>query len=1193
LKKNTSTYVKAITMALFATIIIQLWVALPVGSNTDTHTHNTLSSVDIGDNTATATHTNTTWEFVNTTTESTTPLEGVTIPEHIISTWEENWEIPGTPVNETITLLFVFQLNSSSQENTPVLFFGNINIMVWFLGYEYDNTMKNATPYQSETIIFNTEEALQKTSISDYFTNTIIDDSRCVYNYTGTIRHLFETYGENINATFITITKMYYISDINRPPESIESNKCFETGVWDTKERVWADEEAGTWWYEKDIRNYYKLYTKKIPRTTLYGNEKQTKYFLSTIPEGAAHRKQVKHWYDNNYDDPYTGGYVNMYSSTFQIYVLPGTQNTQVNVTIGTDTNYEDITPKGKKYFFITNNMNTKFNTVTDSVTGDIRHIFEKGDGNIVKDQTFIYNFNSSLVDWNYITVFTTLPSTYVIITVNYDGVQNTKNITDAIRMFDILSLDNIWKRWYTQTLPGNTTITHNITKTSQTYTLWDNKTRTHHFFNNTMGSSNITYNNITCINGTWIPSTENITINTDLFVVNPENTDGTNPDKWFLKYTYTIYNRTVVETEKTINYFSFTYNYTHTAVFDYTEQMKNPIEFEIDTLEGKLTPCVDSNMLVYYPELLMISQNYFDNWNKKTELGFIQPDLNKTTCQGRYLKNVWMVILPNPVVYGQYVWVPQEGKINQYYHYEVLIPWSLYHNYTYRVWVNSNLIAATDTPAPSVFEYDPADKNYYYTVTNDQINNDDFQFFNITMSLRIQVAVYKDGDSIAFDYEDYLIEQKTRLDVHKITPDRIKIYLKEDIWEKQDTYQQSLYPMTYKIYTITPDNYNYNETGENTYDFTSQGYPYLGFLFRCSNQQLYNMSSSAVSNVNISSVNLSGLISEIENITGEDIPDELLNATVYINMPQYLNTSFTLYTLDANKVFPAYQQYGYILSPSILIAAGGMSPIDEAAFERMKDEMQNALGSNATNSTGNITLSIIQSLMPTDTSEYLQSSLVSMNTTMTIVKINTQKIMETSIVGFFDITKIDDTTNISFRGKDSWTTTEINNLLDTNNWLTYVEPMKTQLIVDIDKEKPEKNENVNVTIKLLIGNNGKATIDGEYAAANQSVAVTYPDQSGNIITETRYTNDTGFIIMNFTAPGKEFVFKVDFDTTKLHIGSASFSKKIGAMSLWDFIQGLMGPLILTGIFLIIIMVTYDSVRRVIWGKNRPWRILK
>ena len=261
MKKNTSTYVKAITMALFATIIIQLWVALPVGSNTDTHTHNTLSSVDIGDNTATATHTNTTWEFVNTTTESTTPLEGVTIPEHIISTWEENWEIPGTPVNETITLLFVFQLNSSSQENTPVLFFGNINIMVWFLGYEYDNTMKNATPYQSETIIFNTEEALQKTSISDYFTNTIIDDSRCVYNYTGTIRHLFETYGENINATFITITKMYYISDINRPPESIESNKCFETGVWDTKERVWADEEAGTWWYEKDIRNYYKLYT--------------------------------------------------------------------------------------------------------------------------------------------------------------------------------------------------------------------------------------------------------------------------------------------------------------------------------------------------------------------------------------------------------------------------------------------------------------------------------------------------------------------------------------------------------------------------------------------------------------------------------------------------------------------------------------------------------------------------------------------------------------------------------------------------------------------------------------------------------------------------------------------------------------------------------------------------------------------
>ena len=80
---------------------------------------------------------------------------------------------------------------------------------------------------------------------------------------------------------------------------------------------------------------------------------------------------------------------------------------------------------------------------------------------------------------------------------------------------------------------------------------------------------------------------------------------------------------------------------------------------------------------------------------------------------------------------------------------------------------------------------------------------------------------------------------------------------------------------------------------------------------------------------------------------------------------------------------------------------------------------------------------------------------------------------------------------------------------------------------------------------------------------------------------------------MNFTAPGKEFVFTVSYDTTKMYVGSAMFSKKIGAMSIWDFIQGLMGPLILTGIFLIIIMITYDSVRRVIWGKNRPWRILR
>lgn len=1178
-------------MALLATLIFQIWVALPAGSNNmEQMLGEQKETIMTGNNTATAVYTDTTWEFVNTTTESNTPMDGVYISEHIISTWEEKWDVPGTPVNETVTLFFSFILNATTQENTSSLFFGNINIMVWFIGYEYDNTMKNATPYQSETIAFNTEEALQNPDISEHFTIAIIGD-RCVYNYTGTIRHLFETQGNPVNDSFITATKMYYISEINRPIETTMSDKSFNTETWNTKERVWANGVDGWWWYENDIRNYYGLYTENIPRLTLYGTEKQTKYFLSTIPEGAAHRKQLKHWYDNNYDDPYTGGHVNMYASTFQIYVLPGTQNIQVNVTIGTDTNYKDITPKGNKYFFITDNMSTKFNTVTDSVTGDIRHIFEKGEGDIVKDQTFIYNFNSALVDWNYITVFTTLPGTHVTITTKYVGAQNPRNLTDAIRIFDMLSTDKIGKLWYSAVIPGNTTITHNITKTSQTYTLWDNKTYTYHYYNNSEGADNITINNITCINGTWTP--EITDINNDMLTVNPENINGTDPDIWFLKYTYTIYKCTVVEAEKTIDSFTFTYNYTYNVVFDYTQKMLMPIEFEIDTLEGKLTPCVDSTMLVYYPELLMISQNYFNSYNKNITLGFIQPDLNKSTCQGTYLKNVWMIVLPNPVVYGNYTWVPPEGKIRQYHHYEVLLPWSLYHNYT--CVVDENRWLSVDANLrPDEFIYDYADKSYYYTVTDEQIFNDDFQYFNITMSLRINLTIYEDGS--VFDYEEYIMHQKQRLDVHKINPDRIKIYLKEDIWEQQNTYQPSLYPMTYKVYTFTPQKYGYNETGINSNLFTSQGYPYLGFIFRCSSEYYNNLfSNNYSSNISLNDMNLTGLMSEIENITGEDIPDELLNITPYINMPQYFNASFTIYTLDADRVFPAYQQYAYTLSPSILIAITGLQgSIDEAAFEDMKDRMQDAFEKqNMTDDTANITFTMIQNFLPENTQQYFQSTLISMNTTATIVKIKTQKIEETSIVGFFDITKIDDTTNISFRTKDSWTTTEINNLLDTDSWLTYVEPMKAQLVVDVDKTKPEKNENVNVTIQLLIGNNGKATIDGGYAAANQPLLVTYPDQNGNIVTEKRYTNSTGGILMNFTAPGKEFVFTVSYDTTKMYVGSAVFSKKIGAMSLWDFIQGLMGPLIIIGIFLIIILITYDSFRRVIWGRNRPWRILK
>ncbi len=1180
--KNIS---KAITMALLATLIIQLWVAVPVGSNDSMQGTGKQKGFSVaGNNTATTTHASTTWDFSNTTTESTTPLEGVYIAEHIISTWEEKWEIPGTPVNETINLFFVFQLNTTTQENTSALFFGNVNVMTWFIGYEYDNSMKNATPYQSGNLTFNTEELLQNPDVSEQFTTTIIGD-RCVYNYTGTIRHLFETHDKNINDTFITVTKMYYISEINHPLKTTMSNKAFNTETWDTKEKVWVtDEEGGWWWYEKDIRNYYKLNTKNIPRLIVYGNEKQTKHYLNTISEGVAHMKKVKKVL-GGYKDPYTGGHVNMYGNTFQIYTLPGTTHLQVNITIRSDTSYNDANPRGNKYYFITNNE-------TDNNFNIVRHVFEKvTDNSTIKGQTYIYNFNTSLVDWNYISVFTTLPRTHVTITADYNGVQSPGNLTDAIRTFDMLSTDKIGKLWYDTVMPGNTTITHNITKTSQSYTLWNNKTSTCSYYNNSEGSDNITYNNVTYINGTWTPSTENTSLNEDMFVVNPENINGTNPDIWFLKYTYITYKRTVVEAEKTTDCFMFTYNYTHNTVFDYTQKMKTPIEFETDTFEGKLTPCVDSNVLVYYPELLMISQNYFDNWNKNTQLGFIQPDLNETTCQGRYLKNVWTVALPNPVVYGQYIWVPQQGKTKQYHHYEITLPWSVYHNYTYTL-VENRWLSVDPNLRPDEFTYDSADKSYHYTVTDDQINNDDFQHFNITLSLSVNITVYEDGSE--YDCEEYLLSQKQRLDVHKITPSRIKIYLKEDIWEQQNTYQSSPYLMTYKVYTFTPqDVYGYNETGINNDNFTSESYPYLGFIFRCRDETYNNLSSSS-SNMSEYANLTSGIAGDVENLTGEDIPDEVLNATPYINIPRYFNASFTIYTLDADRAYPAYQQYVFTIQPSIITAGQNQAVFDETTFEKTKDEMQDAFeNQNITLDTTNITFTMIQNYLPENTRQYLQSSLITMNKTATIVKIKTQKIEETSIVGFFDITKIDDTTNISFRNKDTWTTTEINNLLDTTNWLTYVKPMKTQLQVDVDKEKPEKGENVNVTIKLLIGNNGEATIDGKYAAANQPVTITYQDQNGNIVTETRYTNSTGFILMDFTAPGEKFVFTVSYDTTKMYVGSTEFSKKIGAMSLWDFIGGLMGPMIIIGIFLIIILVTYDSVRRVIWGKNRPWRILK
>ncbi|MDI6708888.1 MAG: hypothetical protein QME47_07390, partial [Candidatus Thermoplasmatota archaeon] len=852
--------------------------------------------------TTTYTETEIIWSYSNETTiTNNTPQSEVCEPEQTISAVQRSLMFPGTLADKNIIIYFIFKLNSTIMKSikdfesaaavgTPI-YLGNFTLTLWFLGYKFNNIdYEEAEPYSSPLITFNTEDKIAAGELQYDMIYNGTEPILC-YKYYGTLGELFKLPSQE--QKLISATKLLILSCTHRKPFTKETTVFTLPSLAEMLLLDWSlNQEIVNYDYyylatpERNImdntgdqtkHNWYAFNECRIPlgaTTTISwsaNNKEQQRAELSVAKLSSRVKKEVIGIWTNFYHDP-----APFYFKIFQIYVPLGMKWIKVYTTIKAEAPAsfpEDI-------WGMTDEGPLQESTKCAIEKAHWEYI-PRDSSQMPYIRYRNYTMTSPSPGWYYFAVLTPYPNLEVKMNISFNCSQPLEKASYVQEALDMLSRDPAGARWYSQCVFKNTSFTLNTTVKQSKYTIWNNKTYDFYYFNSGNGTDNITYNGTDYTNGTWVPA-EPSDINTAWLATNPDNPDGSNASVWFLKYSYTIYNRTVTTVEKTIKNRVFVYEYKYRALFDYTQKLNHPSELVEGVKTGRIQIGATKHSLMIPGFSLAQSfaelQKY--NLNASCALAWIPPTFAHNATQGKYIKNAWVELIMFPTIRGTYFWTRTEANFKILYYYETMPPWAL----------NTNYIIKSTSSCTQYFNAAPGTSSTHSFTGNDTgwVSFSRPCSFGPQSIFTVSAEIYKNG--ALYDTENVTTFWNCSYEIMPPQTNKavLTLYLKEDMKTITNTY--------YKVYSIT--NASYQEKGyKDVPPGEPPSYPYFGFSIDTESKTGLPVSADVTEHIQTAGAakNLTELANYYSNLTANVTNATLVNAG---------NTSYSFYMLSLERTY-------------------------------------------------------------------------------------------------------------------------------------------------------------------------------------------------------------------------------------------------------------------------------------------------